>query len=346
VTPIDAVAFTPMARTAFVTGGTGFLGRHVVEQLTHQGWHVTALHRESSDTRHVRALGATLALGSITDPESLARGMPADIDAAFHVAGNTSFWIGDRSQQTTENVDGTRLMVQVALAKRAKCFVHTSSDAAWGPPAESPFDETTRQRGQASWINYERTKHLAELEVEKGVQRGLRAVILCPGNVIGKYDANQWGRVIRMVYAGTLPGVPPGGATWAAAAEVARAHVVAVDRGRSQERYLLGGDDATFLQMVQMIGELLGKKVPSRPLPAWLLKTAARVSNWGSLLTRRAPDITPEIAEITCRRTMRFRCNKAIRELDFRPVPLQDALAECVGWMRAEGMLESSPALA
>jgi nucleoside-diphosphate-sugar epimerase len=330
---------TTVPRTAFVTGGTGFVGRHIVEQLVGAGWHVVALHRPTSDVRHLQALGVHLAVGSITDGASLARAVPDDCDAVFHVAGNTSLWSGGNAQQTLENVEGTRLMVQAAIAARAKRFVHTSSVSAWGHQHFIPFDETAPSNALQSPINYERTKYLGELEVEKGIARGLSAAIMNPGHVVGRYDVHGWGRMIRLVHAKKLPGIPPGQGIWAHADEVARAHVSAVDKGGVGERYLLGGTVATYVEMVRVIGELTGRDVPSQPIKPWVLHTLARVSQWGSYVTRRAPTVTPEIAEATSRPPHLFRSNKAIRVLDYRAVPLETMLRECFEWMQSEGLL-------
>jgi nucleoside-diphosphate-sugar epimerase len=327
-----------MARTAFVTGGTGFLGRHVVEQLGSHGWRVVALHRPTSDVRHLKACGAELAVGSITDAKSLLRAMPDGCDAVFHVAGNTSLWSGDREQQTRENVEGTRNVVEAALARKARRLVHTSTEGAWGEQ-DDVFDETAPSNALSSFINYERTKYLAELEVERGVARGLEACIMCPAHIVGKYDKAQWARMIVLVHTGKLPGVPPGKGTWAHATQVARAHVAAVDRGRSGERYLLGGVWETYLEAIRIIGQLTGKRVPARPMPTWIIRALGRVSQWGSYLTRRAPTVTPEIAAGLSRPPHLFKSDKAIRELGYEAVPLCDMLRESFEWLRDEGVL-------
>ncbi len=331
----------PMPRTAFVTGGTGFLGRHVVEQLVEHGWRVVALHRPTSDVRGLATYGVELASGSITDPASLLRAMPEACDAVFHVAGNTSLWRGGDEQQTRENVDGTRHVVEAALARRAKRLVHTSSESAWGEVHDVPFDESTPQRGGESWINYERTKYLGEQEVLRGIERGLPACIMCPGHIAGRYDVNSWARLARLVATDALPGVPPGQGTWAHAVEVAKAHVAAVDRGVSGERYLLGGVFGTYLEAVQILARLAGKREPKRTTPGWVIRALGRASQWGSLVTRRAPTVTPEIAAATSRPPHLFKSDKAIRELGYRAVPLEDMLRESYEWLKSEGLVPS-----
>jgi nucleoside-diphosphate-sugar epimerase len=328
-----------MARTAFVTGGTGFIGRHLVEQLVSAGWHVVALHRPTSDVTALRALGVRLAAGSITDEASLARAVPDECDAVFHVAGNLSMWSGGNARQTLENVDGTRFVAQAAIGAKAKRFVYTSSAGAWGHQHFIPFDEAAPSNALDSPIHYERTKYLAELEVEKAIARGLSAVILNPGHVAGRYDADGWGRMIRLVHERRFPGIPPGKGTWAFADEVARAHLTAVDAGGVGERYLLGGTFATFVEVVHVIGELTGRKVPARALPAWAVRALGRVSQWGSVVTRRAPTVTPEIAEAMCRPPHLFRSDKAMRVLGYKAVPLETMLRDCFDWMKKEGLL-------
>ena len=326
-------------RTAFVTGGTGFLGRHVVEQLTSLGWHVVALHRPGSDVRHLLEYNAELCVGSITDAMSIQRAMPASCDAVFHVAGDMSLWSGGDAEQTRVNVTGTRIVAQAALEKEAKRFIHTSSVSAWGEQRVVPFDETAKSTAPSSTINYERSKYMGELEVGKLSAQGLRAVILNPGSILGRYDKTGWAKMIRLVQAGKLPGVPPGAMTWAHADEVARAHIAAVDQGRPGERYLLGGTDASILEAIRIIGQLTGKKVPERPMPGWLVRALGRFSQWGSLVTRRPPRVSPEMASLAGRPPHFFRSDKAIAELGYRPVPLADMLRESYEWLKSEKLI-------
>jgi dihydroflavonol-4-reductase len=324
-----------------VTGGTGFLGRHIVEQLIDLGWHVVALHRPTSDVRHLEACGAELVDGTITSAKSIHRAMPPSCDAVFHVAGDTSLWSGGDEQQTRVNVDGTRNMVHAALEKETRAFIHTSSVSAWGEQEIVPFDESAKSNALSSSINYERSKYLGELEVERGVSRGLRAVILNPGAIVGRYDKTGWARLIRLVDAGKLQGVPPGAGGWAEARQVARAHIAAVDHGRPGDRYLLGGTNASYLEAVRIIGELTGKKVPSKPMPGWAVRALGRVSQWGSLLTRRAPDVTPEIAAAFTRPPQFFKSDKAFEDLGYRPVPLADMLRDSYDWLKQQKLVSS-----
>ena len=194
-----------------------------------------------------------LATGAIDDAESLKDAIPPNVDAVFHVAGDTSLWKAANLQQNRTNIDGTRNMVEAALAAGAKRFIHTSSIAAYGLIRE-PFDETAAQRGGQSWINYFRSKFQGEREVHKGIGNGLDAVILNPPHIVGRYDSRNWARMIVMVDQQKLPGVPPGGGSFTHGEAVAKAHLAAFERGRTGENYLLAGVDSNYVEFVKIIG--------------------------------------------------------------------------------------------
>ena len=275
-------------KSAFVTGGAGFLGRNLVEELVRSGFEVVVFDRVRPDVT-LAENGVSFVQGDLTDPAACERAMPEGVDAVFHVAGNTTHWkLGD-AQQTKVNVDGTRTVAAAAIRRGAGRFILTSSIAAFGFQSERIAEETTSTALESS-INYFRTKRLAEIEVLQAVERGLDAVILNPANIIGRYDASGWSRFFRLIEEGRLPSVPPGSGSFCHAREVARAHVAAFARGRVGHHYLLGGVDATFLELVQRIGALLDRPVPKRPIPAFVSKAAGRLSLWGSYLTRREPE--------------------------------------------------------
>ncbi len=154
------------SKTAFVTGGTGFVGLNLVAHLTQSGWDVTVLHRPNSNLTQLQNIPFVWRRGAIEDASSLARAMPEDLDAVFHVAGDTSMWAGHKHRQWRTNVDGTRNMVAAALAKRSKKFIHTSTSGVYGIPTEA-FDETASKLGKGGF-NYQHSKVMAEEEVAKG----------------------------------------------------------------------------------------------------------------------------------------------------------------------------------
>ena len=304
-------------RTAFVTGGTGFVGLNLVEQLRQSGWKVVAVHRASSSTKRLEALGAELRKAELDQPSELAQAMPEAVDAVFHVAGDLSWSKLSHERQRHVNVDGTRHVVEAALLRKAKRFVHTSSVAAYGM-GHSFIEEQTKSTAPHSSIGYVRTKWLGEEEVRKGVQKGLPAVILNPAHILGPYDTTGWASVFGVLKRGQLPGVPPGSASFVHVREVAAAHLAAVSRGRTGENYLLGGVDATYVEMTAIMGELLGVKVP-RPVPGFVLKTVGLFNDGVSHFTRKEPEMTLAMAQMLSAR-WRVDCSKAEKGLGLRRV--------------------------
>lgn len=328
----------PGAPNAYVTGSNGFVGINLCAELARLGWRVLALHRRTSDLRYLEPIAVENVVGDINDRESLARTLPREVDAVFHVAGSTSLWSRNDALQDRINIEGTRNVVAAALAAGARRFVHTSSISAWGM-CNGRIDETTPQIGDRSPVNYQRSKFAAEREVERGIAQGLDAVILNPAGILGPYDTGGYVRLFRMVNAGTLPGVPPGAGSFCDVREVAKAHVAAAERGRRGERYLLGGADASYLELVQVIGELAGRPVPARTTPAWLMKAVGAAGEFGSRFSGREPGLTRAAATMATRR-LSCDCTKAERELGFMPVALRSMAADCFRWMKQAGRLE------
>jgi len=328
-----------MTKTAFVSGATGFLGLNLVRLLTEQGWAVTALHRPSSNLNYLKRLPVTLVAGEIEEAVSLERAMPEGLDAVFHVAGDVSFWSGHRARQLRTNVEGTRNMVRTARRKGAARFIHTSTIAVYGQQPGA-FDETAPHLGRSSPIGYLHSKALAEEEVEKAVAEGLDAVILNPANIVGPYDLSNWSRLFRLVAEDKLPGIPPGRAPFCHVAEVAKAHLAAFERGRTGENYILGGTEASYVEAFAVVGRLLGRPVPKKPIPAFALALAGRLGELGSRLTHKEPDLTPEMATLLSGAIV-CRSDKAARELGFQSVALEVMFRDCYGWMVAEGMILS-----
>jgi len=324
-------------KTAFVTGGTGFIGINLVELLVREGWEVTALHRATSNLTYLKRFPVALTQGSITDRESLDRAIPEGTDVVFHVAGDTSFWSKRNAQQTANNVDGTRNMVEAAASKGVGTFIHTSSNSAWGR-VKGIVTEETPLLGKDSWINYERSKHLGELEALEGTKRGMKVVVLNPADVVGPYDANTWGRLFFLLRDGALPAVPPGMSSVTHVHDVVRAHLDAVHEGRSGERYLLAGEDCPTADFVAEVARVSGAKAP-RTAPAWALRLFGRASVMVAALTGKEPDLTPEIAAMAAEVGTTYRSDKAIRELGYRIQPMATAVADNYEWLVSEGLL-------
>lgn len=329
-----------MEKTAFVTGGTGFIGINLIDLLVREGWKVTALHRPTSDLTYLRRFPVALAEGSITDRLSLERAIPENTEVVFHVAGDTNFWSKRNALQNAINIDGTRNMVEVSAAKGVATFIHTSSNSVWGR-AKGSIDEETPPRGKDSWINYERSKHLGELEALKGMALGLKVVVLNPGDVAGPYDTNNWGRLFFMLRDGALPAVAPGAVYVTHVHDIARSHLDAVTKGTNGERYILAGPKHDMIDYVTEIARISGAKVPPKA-PGWVLRAYGRVAVMVAAITGKEPDVTPELAEIATQRGATFCSDKAIRELGYRIQPMEAAVRDTYEWLVSEGLLERS----
>lgn len=324
--------------SAFVTGGSGFLGQHLVRQLVAGGVAVRALARSEAAAAAIAAAGATPVRGELTVRASLEAALATRADVVFHAAADTNTWAPNNARQTRANVDGTRALVEAALACKAGFFVHTSSVASYSHLVEEELTEDTPRLGGASWINYERTKYLAEEQVRDGMRRGLAATILQPSHILGPGDRRNWAQLIVLVDQGRLPGAPPGAGVFADVREVARAHIEAWRRGREGESYLLGGAHESFVALIARIGRELGRETPSRATPAPLLRAYARVLELASRVTRREPRVTPEGAAFTCQH-LRVDSSKAMRELDYGITPIDRLLRDTIAWMRQNDML-------
>ncbi len=328
-----------MGRTAFVTGSTGFLGQHLVAALRGQGWRVVGLHVAQADPAPIARLGAWPALGELNDPASLERAIPADVDVVFHLAANTSAWSRNDAQQDRDNIDGTRRVIEAALRARARRLVYTSSISAFGHHPGVRIDESTPSNALDCGMNYHRTKLLAERLVKAAAGRGLPGVILNPCNVIGPGDTRNWTRqYILPACKGTLAGIPPGVATWCHVHDVVQAHLAAVDRGEAGENYLLGGTEASFLELVNTIEAMLEKPPSRRVLSRSTLRVACSLMAIRSWLDGREPPLTIEkyrraVGTIVC------DCSKARRVLGYATRSLPDMLGDTIAWLRAGGML-------
>jgi len=326
-----------LGRAAFVTGGTGFVGLNLVRELMVRGWDVTALHRASSDLKLIKRFNPKLVVGELSDSNSLIAAIPAGTDTVFHVAGNTNMWHGGNAQQTRDNVEGTRNLVEAALAKKVRRLIVTSSISAYGPVDGEISEETPSLAANAS-VNYQKTKYEAQEIARAAVARGLEVVILQPGAIMGPYDIGTWSRLFVMVRDNKLPGVPPSLLTFTHVREVVAAHIAAADKGKNGASYLLGGENKTMMDLVSEISVLLEKPKPTKETPLAMLRVVAMVGDIASRFTGKEPPITPEVASLMSRRVS-VTSAKAKRELCYKVVPLKDMVRDCYDWMVAEGRI-------
>ncbi|HEX3602738.1 MAG TPA: NAD-dependent epimerase/dehydratase family protein [Steroidobacteraceae bacterium] len=324
-------------RAAFVTGGTGFVGLNLVKELMIRGWDVTALHRRSSELKLLKRFHPRLAAGNLSEPNSLLAAIPPDTDTIFHVAGNTNMWRGGNVQQTKDNVEGTRNIVDAALAKRVRRLVVTSSISAYGM-VDGEISEETPSLAAESRVNYQKTKWQAQELARAAMTKGLEVVIMQPGAIMGPYDIGTWSRLFVMVRDGKLPGVPPSLLSFTHVREVVAAHIAAADKGQNGGCYLLGGENKTMMELVREISALVGKPAPKKETSMLLLRTIASFADLASRFSRKAPPITPEMASLMSRKVSTSSL-KAQRELGYRVLPLKLMVKDCYDWMAMEGRI-------
>lgn len=327
-----------MDKIAFVSGGTGFLGINLIRELLKKDWKVFALHRPSSSLKYLKNLEIQLIPGDITDIDSLRNGIPENPDAIFHVAASTNLWAKNNDSQTKINVEGTENMVKVALEKKAKRFIHTSSIAAYGFH-HGVIDENTPSNAMDSNINYFITKFQAEEIIKKATaEKGLDAVILNPCHIMGPFDQHNWVQLIQTVYHNNLPGIPPANGWFCHVEEVAKAHISAFENGVTGENYIMAGEKNSFKRVVNILQEKFNQKISQQVTPAFLLKIALWKDTLVSWINKNEPLLTPEKYQLLLE-DLEADDSKAKENLGFKKIPVDQILEDSIKWLKKENLL-------
>jgi dihydroflavonol-4-reductase len=325
---------------ALVTGATGFVGAAVARALIRQGWEVRALARRGSDRRNVQHLAVEVVEGDLADRESLERAL-SDCQALFHVAADYRLGALDPSQLYETNVEGTRNILDAARQARVRRIVYTSSVATVGIPTDgSPGNEDTPV-GIADMIgHYKRSKFLAEQVAREAALAGAPVVIVNPSTPIGPGDVKPTptGQMVLDAAAGRMPAYVDTGLNIVHVDDVAEGHLLAFDRGRPGERYILGGKDMTLREILIEIARLAGRRPPSIRLPTGMVLPIAYVAEAVARMTGRPGRITVEGVRMA-RKRMFFSSDKASRELGYKWRPPTDALRDAIAWLREQGSL-------
>lgn len=322
-----------------LTGATGFLGGHLLHELQAHGLRVAALCRRPEAAAALSAAGAEPILGDVCDAASLGAALREPTVAVFHAAANTSVWRREAAEQARTNIEGTRNIIAAVRAAGVARLVHTSSIAVFGKVENRTLVETLPHAGIDSWIHYERSKATAENLVREAIVREeIDAVICNPAHIFGPGDRHNWARLILLLDRGRLPGAPPGAGAFADVREVARGHMAAWQRGRCGEGYLLGGENASFVDLLRRLAAAIGCAPPRRTVPAKLLHFYALLQEFVATFTHRTPALTREGAALTSQR-LRVDSAKAQTELGYRITPLDRLVRDTVDWLRTEGLL-------
>jgi dihydroflavonol-4-reductase len=328
------------AKPVLVTGASGFVGAAVVRALLARGRKLRVLLRPRSDRRNLVGLDVEPRIGALEDAASLAAAIEG-CGALYHVAADYRLWVKDEGAMVRANVEGTRLLMEAALARRVASIVYTSSVATLGLIGEgTPSDENTPSTLGDMIGPYKRSKYMAEEVVRDLVrQRGLPAVIVNPSTPVGPGDVKPTptGRMIVEAASGKMPAFVDTGLNIVHVDDVAAGHLLAEERGVPGERYILGGEDLSLAEILKRIALLTGRKPPtiSVPIPAiWPIAIAAEA--WARL-TDKPPLVTRDELRMA-KKKMFFSSAKAERALGYRARPAQQALADAVAWFRQAGM--------
>jgi dihydroflavonol-4-reductase len=322
----------------FVTGGTGFLGAHVVRQLVARGDQVTVMVRPTSSRRLIEGLPIKGTVGDISDASSL-DGALKDIDQLYHVAADYRLWARDPAEIYRGNVDGTRNVLESARAQGVRRVVYTSTVGCLGLPRDgSPGDETTPVTRDELIGNYKKSKYDAERVAEDYSQAGLDVVIVNPSTPVGPGDIKPTptGRMVLDFLRGKMPAYVDTGLNLIAVEDAAAGHLLAADSGRSGEKYILGNRNMMLKDILAVLARITGRKPPTLRLPHWVPIAAAAVDDTWARVTGNEPGIALEAA-LMSRKRMFFSADKAVRELGVPQSPVDEALARAVEWFQSNG---------
>jgi len=327
---------------ALVTGATGFIGANVVRVLLEEDYKVRALVRPGSDRRNLEGLEVESVEGDIRDRGSIRRAMEG-CSLVFHVAALYSFWVRPRRLIYEVNVEGTRNVLQTALEEKVERVVYTSSVAALGlPEGRSPADEETRVDPRKIIGDYKRSKYLAE-QVALEFSKRLPVVIVNPSFPVGPYDRKPTptGRVILDFLNRKMPAYMETGMNVVDVEDVALGHLLAAEKGKVGERYILGGENLTMRELLTLLAEITGLPAPRIRLPYYPILALSYINAaLCSLLPGCTPRMTPETIRMS-RHYMFFDPSKAVRELGLPQTPAREALRKAVEWFRASGYVQA-----
>ena len=322
-----------------VTGGTGFVGANVVRALMKRGAEVRALVRPRSDTRNLDSLEVELVAGDLRDRGSLEAALEG-CDTVYHVAAMYALWARNPREIYDSNVTGTINILEAAGQAGVQKIVYTSSVATIGLPKDgTPGTEEVPLPPEDMVSDYKRSKYLAEQEVLKYAQRGLPVVIVNPSFPVGAWDVKPTpsGQLIVNFLRGKIPAYVDTGLNVVDVEDVAIGHVMAAERGRIGERYILGHANLTLPELFQLLAQVSGMSAPRIRIPYGFAYLSACVSELvARTITHKPPFVTLAGVKLS-RKRMFFDTSKAVRELGLPQTPAIEALSKAVQWFRAHG---------
>lgn len=323
----------------FITGATGFLGSHVARVLAERGADLRLLVRSTSNLKNLEGLKAETAMGDLRDAASLEKAI-SGCDTVFHVAADYRLWVRDPHEMYRSNVEGTRALLEAARKSGVRRVVYTSSVATIGfRKDEQPADEESPVSLTDMIGHYKRSKFMAEQIAMEAGRGGMEVVTVNPTTPIGEQDVKPTptGRIVVDFLKRKFPAYVETGLNLVDVRECAKGHVAALEKGRTGERYILGGEDLTLKQILDKLSRITGLPSPKIKLPYFFAFMAGVAGEYitGKLL-RGDPRATLDTVRMG-KKKMFASSGKAERELGWKIVPVDNALERAVEWFQANG---------
>jgi dihydroflavonol-4-reductase len=327
---------------SLVTGANGFIGSSIVRELLKDGVEVKALIREGSDTKNIDGLDIERVYGDIRDKESIKTALKG-CDTFYQTAALYTFWARDMKTFDEINIEGTRTVLSAAQEQEVEKIVYTSSIVAVGyGEKDKPANEETKFN---IWMGnpYARTKYLGELEAKKFCDQGLPIVIVNPGVVLGVGDIKPTpsGQFIVNTLNKKMPGYYDGGFNMIDVEDVARGHILAAQKGRIGERYILGNENMEMKDFFDIVAEIGNVEAPKRKISYPMGLTLAYMLKGITAISRKEPLITVATAKMIGHYGF-YDCSKAINELGLPQTPIRITIEKAVNWFRENGYITSN----
>ena len=323
----------------FLTGATGFVGSHVARALAAQGADLRLLIRSSSDLRNIQELQAERVIGDLRDATSLKKAV-SGCDVVFHVAADYRLWVRDPEQMYRSNVEGTKAILEAARENKVRRVVYTSSVATMGFQSNGHLADESSPVSLANMIGpYKRSKFMAEEIALDAGRSGMDVVVVNPTTPVGERDIKPTptGRIVVDFLKKKFPAYVDTGLNLVDVAECARGHVAALEKGKSGERYILGGENLSLKQILDKLAAITGLPSPSIKVPYVVaLATGVVDQVFTGYIRNREPRATIDAVRMG-RKKMFVSSGKAERDLGWKTVPVDNALRRAVEWFQANG---------
>jgi dihydroflavonol-4-reductase len=320
-----------MAETAFVTGGTGFVGANLVRLLLQEGYQVRALVRPGSALDNLQGLDLERVKGTLND-SNLSEAMRG-CRYLFHVAAHYSLWQADRDQLYQFNVLGTRNVLAAARQAGIERTVYTSSVAAIGVKPGGVADETYQSPVESLIGAYKQSKYWAEQEAMKAIQAGQDVVIVNPSTPIGPWDVKPTptGDIVLKFLRRQMPVYLNTGLNFVHVGDVAQGHLLALQKGKTGDRYILGHQNLTLKELLDLLAQITGLPAPQYSIPAWIPFCVAWMDE-KVLAPLGKPPAVPIDGVRMAGQKMYYDASKAVRELNLPQTSILTALKDSVEW--------------